>query len=289
MVRLVIYQGANDPSTMTLADVVVGVGCVARDSVQSTGTDLIFLSKSGVRSFNRTVQENTMPLREPSLNIRDDLVGYLAVETVENIRSAYYEKDAFYLLTFPGSKIMVYFDLRQVLQNGAARTTLWNNTAGTNYTAFCSTEDRELFIGLPGKIVKYNGYLDGTTTYNMQYYTSSSDLGSATTNKMLKKASLVIIGNGDQDFSFKYGYDYTLNYTTQPINRSLGSGIYSTFGSTFEYGIAKYSSVGIGVNTIYVPLGGSGKVIQFGVESEINDNPVSIQKIDVYLQTGKMI
>jgi hypothetical protein len=184
---------------------------------------------------------------------------------------------------------MVYFDLRQVLQNGAARTTLWNNTAGTNYTAFCSTEDRELFIGLPGKIAKYNGYLDGTTTYNMQYYTSSSDLGSATTNKMLKKASLVIIGNGDQDFSFKYGYDYTLNYTTQPINRSLGSGIYSTFGSTFEYGIAKYSSVGIGVNTIYVPLGGSGKVIQFGVESEINDNPVSIQKIDVYLQTGKMI
>jgi hypothetical protein len=287
--HIVIYQGANDPTTMTLADVVVGVGCVARDSVQSTGTDLIFLSKSGVRSFNRTVQENTMPLRELSLNIRDDLVGYLAVETVENIRSAYYEKDAFYLLTFPGSKIIVYFDLRQVLQNGAARTTLWSNNAGTSYTAFCSTEARELFIGLPGKIVKYDGYLDGTAQYTMQYFTSNSDLGSATTNKMLKKASLVIIGNGEQDFVFKYGYDYTLNPTAQPINRSLGSGIYSTFNTTFEYNIAKYSSIGIGVNTITVPLGGSGKVIQFGVESEINDNPVSIQKIDVYLQTGKMI
>lgn len=287
--NIVVYQGANDPTTMTLADVVVGVGCIARDSVQSTGTDLIFLSKSGVRSFNRTVQENSMPLRELSLNIRDDLVGYLAVETVNNIRSAYYEKDAFYLLTFPGSKVIVYFDLRQTLQNGAARTTLWNNVAGTNYTAFCSTEDRELLIGLPGKIVKYNGYLDGTATYTLQYYTSSSDLGSPTTNKMLKKASLVIIGNGDQDFSFKYGYDYTLNYTSQPINRALGSGIYSTFNTTYEYNIAKYSSVGIGVNTIAVPLGGSGKVIQFGVESTINDNPVSIQKIDVYLQTGKMI
>lgn len=287
--NIVVYQGANDPTTMTLADTIKGVGCIARDSVQNTGNDLIFLSKSGVRSFNRTVQENSMPLRELSLNIRDDLVGYLAVETTNNIRSAYYEKDAFYLLTFPGSKVTVYFDLRQVLQNGAARSTLWNSTDGVPYTAFCSTEDRELLIGLPGKIAKYNGYLDGTTSYNMTYYTSSSDLGSATTNKMLKKASLVIIGNGDQDFSFKYGYDYTLNYTTQPINRSLGTGIYSTFGSTFEYGIAKYSSVGIGVNTISVPLGGSGKVIQFGVESIINDNPVSIQKIDVYLQTGKMI
>lgn len=287
--HIVVYQGADDPTTMTLADVVVGVGCIARDSVQATGTDLIFLSRSGVRSFNRTVQENTMPLRELSLNIRDDLVGYLAVETMNNIRSAYFERDAFYLITFPGSKVIVYFDLRQVLQNGAARTTLWNNTAGVIYTAFCSTEDRELLLGLPGKIVKYNGYLDGTAPYVMQYFTSNSDLGSSTTNKMLKKASLVVIGSGDQDFVFKYGYDYTLNPTSQPINRSLGSGIYATFNTTFEYNIAKYSSIGIGVNTITVPLGGSGKVIQFGVESEINDNPVSIQKIDVYLQTGKMI
>lgn len=287
--HIVVYQGANDPSTMTLADVVVGVGCIARDSVQATGTDLIFLSKSGVRSFNRTVQENTMPLRELSLNIRDDLVGYLAVETTNNIRSAYFERDAFYLLTLPGSRVMIYFDLRNTLQNGAARTTIWNNTAGVLYSAFCATEDRELFLGLPGKIAKYNGYLDGTSTYTMQYYTSSSDLGSPTANKMLKKASLIIIGSGDQDFSFKYGYDYTLNYTSQSINRDLGTGIYSTYNTTYKYNIAKYSSVGIGVNNISVPLGGSGKVLQFGVESVINDNPVSIQKIDVYLQTGKMI
>lgn len=274
---------------MTLADVVVGVGCIARDSVQATGTDLIFLSKSGVRSFNRTVQENTMPLRELSLNIRDDLVGYLAVETMTDIRSAYFERDAFYLLTLPGSRVMVYFDLRNALQNGAARTTLWNNTIGTLYTAFCSTEDRELLLGLPGKIAKYNGYLDGTNTYTMQYYTSSSDLGSPTTNKMLKKASLIVIGSGDQDFSFKYGYDYTLNYVSQSIVRDFGTGEYATYNTTYKYNIAKYSSVGIGVNNIQVPLGGSGKVLQFGVESTINDNPVSIQKIDVYLQTGKMI
>jgi len=287
--NIVAYAGANDPTTMTLADVIVGVGCVARDSVQATGTDLIFLSKTGVRSFNRVVQEKSMPLRELSLNIRDDLVGYLAVETTTNIRSAYYEKDAFYLLTFPGSHITVYFDLRQMLPNGAAKTTLWNNTSGTDYSSFCSTEDRELLIGFPGKITKYNGYLDGTSSYTMQYYTSSSDLGSPTTNKMLKKASLVVIGSGDQDFSFKYGYDYTLNYTSQTINRDLGTGIYATYNTTYKYNVDKYSSVGIGVNNIQVPLGGSGKVLQFGVESTINDSPVSIQKIDVYLQTGKMI
>lgn len=273
---------------MTLADIVVGVGCIARDSVQGTGTDLIFLSKSGVRSFNRTVQEDSMPLRELSLNIRDDLVGYLEVETVTDIKSAYFERDAFYLLTFPGSKVMVYFDLRQILPNGAARTTLWNNSDGTIYKAFCSTTDRTLFIGVPNGIALYDGYLDGSNTYEFQYYTSSSDLTAPTIIKMLKKATLVVIGSGDQDFTFKYGYDYTLNYNTQLISRSFGTGIYPTYNSTTSlYNNSKYASVGVGVNRISVPLGGSGKVIQLGVESTVNDTPVSIQKIDIYLKTGK--
>ena len=41
---------------MTLADTISGVGCVGRDTVQSTGTDLIFMSHMGLKSFGRTVQ-----------------------------------------------------------------------------------------------------------------------------------------------------------------------------------------------------------------------------------------
>ena len=110
----------------------------------------------------------------------------------------------------------------------------------------------------------------------------------AITIKMLKKATLVVIGSGDQDFTFKYGYDYTLNYSTQLISRSFGTGIYPTYNSTTSlYNNSKYASVGVGVNSINVQLGGSGKVVQFGVESTVDDTPVSIQKIDIYLKTGK--
>jgi hypothetical protein len=230
-----------------------------------------------------------MPLRELSLNIRDDLVSYINIETLENIRSAYFERDSFYLITFPGSKLMVYFDLRSILPNGAARTTIWNNTLGTNYSAFCSTEDRKLLIGTPGAISEYSGYTDNGYTYSMKYYGSTTDLGAPTTNKMLKKASFMVIGSGDQDFVFKYGYDYTLNLMSQNVVKSLGSATYSKYNTTAKYNSAKYASVGLGIKSISVPLTGSGKVIQFGIESTINDAALSIQKIDVYLQTGKTL
>jgi hypothetical protein len=287
--NIVVYQGANDPTTMTLADTIKGVGCIARDSVQNTGNDLVFLSKSGVRSFNRTIQENSMPLRELSLNIRDDLVSFLTVETLNNIKSIYFERDAFYLITFPGSKTMVYFDLRNILQNGAARTTIWNNNAGITYKAFCSTEDRKLLLGVPNGMAEYAGYLDNTATYTFSYYTSNSDLGAPTQDKMLKKANLTVIGSGDQDFSFKYGYDYTLNPLSVNIVQNLGTKTFSKYNTTAKYNISKYASAGIGVNSVSMPLSGSGKVIQFGVEATVNDNPVSIQKIDVYLKTGKIL
>lgn len=287
--NIVIYEGAQSPSTMTLADVVRGVGCVARDSVQATGTDLIFLSNSGVRSFNRTIQEKSMPMRELSLNIRDDLVSFLAVETMNNVRSVYFEEEAFYLLMLPGSRTMIYFDMRSALPNGAARATFWRASDGVIYKAAVNTQDRKLLLGVPNGIAEYKGYRDNNSTYEFEYLTTASDLGGPTANKLLKRAELAVIGSGEQDFTFRYGYDYTLNLNTTTITRDFGVTSLSRFGMTFLYGVAKYSSVGIGIQNIKIPLGGSGKVVQFGINSTIDDEPLSVQKIDVYLKTGKTI
>jgi hypothetical protein len=46
---IVVYQGAESPATMQLVDTIAGVGCIERDSIQSTGDDLIFLSHIGYR------------------------------------------------------------------------------------------------------------------------------------------------------------------------------------------------------------------------------------------------
>lgn len=280
--NIVIYNNPSDPTALQLADVITGVGCIARDTVQATGTDLYFLSKSGVRSLNRTIQENTMPMREVSLNIRDELTSYLNGEVIKNIKSAYFERDAFYLLTLPSLKQIVCFDTRTQLQNGSARTTIWS---GLSHKAFCTTEDRNLLIGQKGGIAKYYGYTDNNATYRLEYFTSVSDLGEPTILKLLKKISLIVIGGSTQDFSIKYGFDYTTSYTSRAFTTNLG-------GTSAEYNIAEYNigefTSGIAINTITIQASGSGKVLQLGVEATISGVPVSVQKIDTYLVRGKL-
>jgi hypothetical protein len=281
--NIVVYGSADDPTNITLSDVVTGVGCIARDSIQRTGTDLIFLSKSGVRSLSRTIQEKSMPMRELSINVRDELVENINNETLANIKSVYFERDAFYLLTFPSTSLIYCFDMRTVLENGGARVTTWT---GLNYTAFCETEDRELFLGVPGGIAAYRSYTDNGDIYRMIYFTSSTDMGAPSTLKFLKKAALIVIGNETQDFVIKYGFDYNTSYTPR-FYLSNSSSVPSEYNIA-EYNIGEYTG-GTLISEVKVNLGGSGRIVQFGIETDINGAPVSIQKADIYLKMGKLL
>lgn len=281
--NIVIYQSPNDPTNVTLADVVTGVGCIARDTIQQTGTDLIFLSNGGVRSFNRVVQEKSMPMRDLSANIRDDLVTYISGEVLTEIKSVYFERDAFYLLVLPNLKQSFYFDLRQQLENGAARVTTWE---GFIPKALCKTRDRNLYLGMAGGIGRYFGYLDNEATYRLEYYTSNIDAGEPFSLKFLKKASMVIIASGTQDVIFKYGFDYQNVYSSRTFTKDF-------IGGTAEYNISEYNigefTSGSAIQDITMHLGGSGKVLQFGVEVPIEGAPVSLQQLTIYLKTGKMV
>ncbi len=282
--NIVIYQSPNDPTNLSLADVITGVGCIARDTIQQTGTDLIFLSNSGLRSLNRVVQDKSMPMRDLSMNVRDDLVTYVAGETLENLKSIYYEKDAFYLLVLPNLKQCFYFDLRQVLENGGARVTTWE---GFRPKSLCKTRNNKLYLGMAGGVAEYTGYSDNGASYRLEYYTSNIDAGEPFNLKFLKKASLVLVASGTQDVVVKYGFDYQAQYTSRTYTRDflVGTSEYNLS----EYNIAEYTSGITTVASITMHLGGSGKILQFGVEIPIEGTLVSLQQLTVYLKTGKMV
>jgi hypothetical protein len=276
--QILIYNNPQDPAAMSLQDAITGVGCIARDSVVNTGTDVIFLSDNGVRSLMRVIQEKSSPMRDLSSNIRDDLVSTIAGAVPATIKAAYSEKEAFYLLSFSDSSLTYCFDMRTMLQNGAARATSWT----LNPTAFCYTKDKELLMGFAGYIGYHTGYLDNTSTYNMRYFTNYFDFGAPTVVKILKKVGVVTVGGQGYTVSLNIGYDFTDNYTYRSF--SIPAGVPSEYGVA-EYGIAEFTPSSL--NSIAVNVGGQGKVIQLGLETVVNTNAISIQKLDIYVKTGK--
>lgn len=280
--HIVIYSNPTDPASLALSDIITGIGCIARDSVASIGTDLLFLSSTGVQSLQRVVQEKSLPFRDISKNVRDELLANVNSEVLKYIKAVYFSTDAFYLLALPSTGFTYCFDTRGALENGASRTTIWKQIAPT---AFCVTQDRQLYLGKPGYIGKYDGYEDNGATYRMSYFTNYFDFGSATTNKILKRINVTAIGGSAQPIAVKWGYDYTRNYFSRGITLQRVSVF--EYG-TAEYGIATYTN-GIALDIANIPASGSGTVMQLGFESDIDGTPLSIQKIDFFLKQGKTL
>lgn len=278
--QTLIYQGARDPSTMSLYDAISGIGCTSRDSVAVTGGDIIFLSDTGVRALMRTVQEKSAPMREISLNITDDLVDDLSAENLDNIKAVYSDKYAFYLLSLPVSNKVYCFDMRTALQNGSARTTVWPSYSPK---AFCYTRSKELLLGHALFIGKYDGYLDNTAPYRVKYYTNYFDFGSPTALKILKKVNVTFVGGNGAEVSIKYGFDYGNTFYSR--NYSLGNTAVSEYG-TAEYGISYYTAGAVFDNKS-IQASGTGNVLQLGIETIVEGAAISIQKIDCYVKAGR--
>lgn len=279
--QILIYRGAEDPSTMYLEDIVKGIGCVSRDSVAYTGSDVVFLSEVGVMSLLRTIQEKSAPLRDLSMNVRDDLVMNMNSEKKSNIKCVYYSRDALYLVHLPITNKTYCFDTRRPLENGGLRVTTWSGIAPKCMTA---VSDNRLLLGQSGVIGLYYGYTDNEQPFTFSYKSTHFEMDQPTKLKILKKVGAVFIGGNNQEITTKWAYDYeelmdsaTANLKTEKV---------AEYGID-EYGIGEYSD-GTVLDDVYVNTTGNGETVQIGFEAVINGVFVSLQRIDVYFKMGKV-
>ena len=279
--QILVYSGASTPASLVLSDTIGSIGCIARDTIQSVGSDVIFLSDSGVRSLMRTIQEKSAPLRDLSKNVRFDLNSSLASETLANLKSVYSEKEAFYLLVLPATFQVYCFDTKQSLQDGASRVTKWDSIAPT---ALRSLRNGDLYIGKNGYIGKYGTYLDDANTYRFAYYTNNADLGNPNQISILKNVTAIVIGGSNQFLTIKWGFDYSGAYQAENI--------YIPTQVSYEYGIAEYNiaeyTSGVAIKTLSANASGAGKIVQTGYETTINNVSFSLQKIEIQAKDGKM-
>lgn len=281
--HIAIYANPIDTGALVLQDIIYNVGCIARDSVQNTGTDIFFLSAGGIRSLSRIIQEKSLPMNDLSKNVRDDLMLNVSFEEdLGKIKSIYYEKDAFYLLSLPTSGFVYCLDTRTRLPDNSCRVTIWDNL---DPKSFCITQNKELLLGKTSYIGKYSGYSDNETAYRMQYYTNYFDFDASTSLKILKKIGWVLIGGTNQSVAVKWGFDYSESYRSETYVLDAGRIYEYNIG---EYNIAEYSS-GIAIDRFNINAGGQGTVMQLGIETNINGFALSIQKIDVAVKAGKTL
>jgi hypothetical protein len=287
--QIVIYSGASDPATMQLADTINNIGCLSHKTIQPTGNDLIFLSETGVRSINRTIQEKSAPIGDLSKNVRNELTE-LVQSGEYSYKSVYSPDEAFYLLIIEDSGTTYCFDMRAKLQDGSARVTKWdsiNPNCALYYTA-----NNKVYIGKATGIAEYDGYVDGVavdgsggSVYQMAYFSSYLDFGASSNLKLLKNLKISVVGGNDTDVVLNWGYDYSYSYKKRVF--TLASQKIAEYGIA-EYGIGEYNA-GILVNRPTVNASGGGQVVQIGIEANINDAPLSIQRMTAQAIIGRVI
>jgi hypothetical protein len=278
---IIVYDGATSPASMTLSDTVAGIGCVNRDTVQYTGTDVLFLSHTGLKSFGRTIQEKSMPISSLSGNITKDIIAALQNET-EFFRSVYSPEEGFYLLTFTGQDVTYCFDVRGTLENGSYRVTRWPST---KFTSFTRLENGTLHIGTTSGISTYTGYSDNGLGYRFKYYSPSLTFGDSSRVKILKKLKPTLVGANNATVFMKWAYDFDTTYATTEF--TVGTQITGFFGES-EYTTVEFTG-GQLTNQRSLNTTGYGTSVQVGLESEIDGSPLSLQEINVMALIGKLL
>jgi len=284
--------GGLNTANMTLVENIGNIGCIARDTVQYIGTDILFLSYQGVRSLGRTIQEKSMPVNDISRNINDALIDYVESESLAGIKSAYSKVGGFYLLTLPVSDKTYYFDIRRPLEDGSYRVTRWNNSFKS---LFVNSSDT-LYMGKAGFLVSYLGYLDdrlsdgtGGNSYYMEYISGWNDLSEinpeiATLQKIPKTISYLILGGAGQTAVIKWAFDFEDTFFS--VNKSIPP----TGGAEWniaQYNIDEYSG-GLIYNTVRAPMKKSGQVIKVGFASTIEGAATALQFLDINMKLGRI-
>lgn len=279
---IVMYEGPDDPSTMSLVDTIRSVGAYSDKAVQYIGSDILFFSNDGLRSFGRAVQEKSLPLTNLSQNIKKELSIELQLET-EPVRTMYCPAENFILLILEGRQKVYCFDIRMQTESGGYRVTKWPEAP---FTCFQNLANDTVYVGTTGGIGQYTGFSDGGSSYLMRYFSTALTFGDSSVLKIVKKLRPSVLGTVGTDFTVKWAYDLRQDFKSKTVT------IIDTTGFASQYGTAEFNTNeftdGIIADDMNVNLSGFGRSLTVGLECTIDDQSLSLQEYNVQALIGKI-
>lgn len=316
--NIVIYQGADNPSTMVLEEVVKGVGLAGRDNIVYVGSDVLFMSYEGFISLSRiTETDGKAPIQELTISIRNDLTRLLSTADVNNIKTAYYQEDGLVITFIPDENKAYVFDFAVSNKTRLPRTTSWSFVEAP--LCGLGTIDGTFFMGLSNSVATYSDYFDvsisnstsefanqtvceaaGNTwdgaicwsytysKYSYTFQTSWLDLNSPSISKIVKSGIFTIIGGRGATSEVLVYKDFNIE---DPFSKSFSltsNTAISLFNDvTTFYGVAKYAS-SAGPKEYKISLGRTGKTIRIKMTTEVNGNYSSLVNTMLLTKQGKI-
>ena len=326
--NIAIYNSPDDPSSADFAldEVIRGVGCVARDSVQALGDDIIFLSNSGVRSLRRTMVQDKMPLMDLSLNIKDEITTHIVNADMAQVKGQYCLCGGYYALSFPDRNITYVFDFKGGTGD-SPRITTWNFSTSKAPRSLLSTTDGVMYIGggysdYKGRVSTYTDYYDVEKTDVTTTYTTSSacttaghvwestnskcwettnstyqadfktvwlDFGDPSRAKLLKRFLAIISGGKNMDVTMNWYRDYkvTADSSSFTLSPTASGTSYLWGGATSLYGAAKYAPA-FQPAEYKLSLSKSAKVLRMEMKGTVNGFKASLQQMIIWAKQGKI-
>ena len=314
--NIAVYDNPHAGGTLALNEVIKGIGCVSRDSVQAIADDLVFLSETGLRSLARTTEKDKLPMQDLSIAIKDTLIRNIGQST--NVKSVYVENEGVYIMSFIDNNINYVFDFKHRTPLNTPRITTWSfdgdrEPASMVYTVLYSG----LLVGQKdGGIAGYEGYHDtdlswdsGAVYTNFPYVSDISSiwitLGQSITASLLKRMILVLEGGSGAVLSLKWYKDFSAEpseITTILLN-PVTTGTVSLWGASSSlYGAttvahthvalthpasSRYTPV-FGLKEYNTSLTGSAKRLKLNLSIESNGFDASIQDLTLLHKEGKI-
>ena len=297
--NIVLYNNPDDITNLELDEVVRGIGCISRDSIQEIGDDLVFMSKTGVRSLNRTAQFDKLPLKELSVTIKDELIDHISNSS--QVKSAYKQDEGLYIFSFVDRNATYVMDMKFFTEKGTPRITKWTFTNNRNPASLVYTQTFNLLVGQQsGRIATYEDYFDadyqGSGVYDYNPYTGSFstvwiDLGKGVISAILKRLIMVISGGQGTDVGLKLYADFDQKpklSQTFKLNPPLSGSPFYWNKSASLFGAAKFQPI-YGLAEKSVPLSNTAKYLKLEMDGVTQGYKASLQSISLLYKMGKTL
>ena len=285
--NIIIYDSPEAPGSLTIEQIIQGVGCIARDSVQQVGNDVYFLSDSGIRSLKQVVfTADNVEMKEVSKIVRKKLVEDMIGGVASKIRSSYDPQEGQYWIKSPAGNIWVFNNLN-LTETEEPRITKYTNTDWYSFVYF----EGDTFLSHKGCIGKYHGYTDvdiatsppTAKSYSCRWASNYADFDTSKL-KILKNVGVTVFGASGQQIILDWDFD-------QGNSNSQAALIVKGAGSSAEWNVAEWNisefSGGVALEKLRSSASRQGRTVSLGLTFNSNGNSMSVEQMSLFAKIGR--